>query len=361
MPATQTVIMPDGTEIQDVPVGMTKAELMVRYNKLWSPDPEASVGDVPPDPSTPTVQPESPSFLKENMDIPGGIAGAIAGGKALGRGGPTMGAIGAVTGGAIGTFGGELLSDDLMGVPLDYANAAKSAAMSIGMDLALFGGARTVKLLKSLWQRGVTPKDAALEILQRARPGAQAGSEESLRATQAELQRQGATLTPSQTGRAGLFKRIAEGLSESAILSQGAFQKNAEKVNKVVSDGLHELMGNKDIPPSLLGEDMYRVIDSGRKSLYKVYGDALEAIQGKLGPTQRANVRPLIAFLNTQVEAAQRSFGNTLPPELKSFVAEAQNRLAMADGKMSARELIDFEKWMIQSTDGLAYGNNGCV
>ena len=79
-------------------------------------------------------------FLQENVDIPAGIAGAVAGAKlAAPTLNPWLVGAAAVGGGALGTFSGSLASDALNGEDLQYQEAVEKAAVGIGLDIATLG------------------------------------------------------------------------------------------------------------------------------------------------------------------------------------------------------------------------------
>ena len=113
MTQRQIVILPNGQEI-DAPIGVSKEEIKDKAirNGLISAD--AFKTQEP----TPTVEQEDLPFYKDiynyvksNMDLPLGLAGALKGqqlGAPLGPAGRIVGGIGL---GAFGTFGGSLASD----------------------------------------------------------------------------------------------------------------------------------------------------------------------------------------------------------------------------------------------------------
>ena len=63
------------------------------------------------------------SWMKENMEVPLGVAGGIAGTAIGAPFGPVGMFVGGTLGSSVGTGGGKLISDDLSGEDLEYAEA----------------------------------------------------------------------------------------------------------------------------------------------------------------------------------------------------------------------------------------------
>jgi len=169
MTQRQIVILPNGQEI-DAPIGVSKEEIKDKAirNGLISAD------EFKTQEPTPTVEQEdSPlykdiyNYVKSNMDLPLGLAGALQGAKVGGRLGPMGATVGGVAGGAFGTFGGSLASDVITDKEeLDYNSAVDKALMSIGFDVATLGAWKVAKpaFVAAKKALGFTPKEIAEQI-----------------------------------------------------------------------------------------------------------------------------------------------------------------------------------------------------
>ena len=161
----QEMTLPAGRviEIEDLPANMTKArlkELLIRNNK-------ATEADFVSPPPPPTPKPKFKTgrgsgargepfpmgeFLKENVDIPAGIAGTAMGMKlAAPTANPFIIGIAGLIGGAAGTFGGTVASDALTQEDLDFHDAVEKSLDSAQFDAAMLLGG---KGLKSAWILG---------------------------------------------------------------------------------------------------------------------------------------------------------------------------------------------------------------
>ena len=179
---SQELRLPAGRVItvKEIPEGMTQTrlkEILLRNNlaaeeDFISPPPS-------PDPRRRGIGATGEGvdvgqFLKENLDIPAGIVGAVAGAKIAA---PTLNPFiigaSAVTGGAIGTFGGSLGSDALTGEDLQYQEAVEKALIGAGLDVATLGAVRLIKGSYTLGKKalGHTPDETAEMILKKAREG----------------------------------------------------------------------------------------------------------------------------------------------------------------------------------------------
>jgi len=141
-----------------VPEGVGKQELkevLIRNGMASAEDFEA--------PETP----EELNWLQKNMELPVGLGGAATG-AALGIPfGPVGIATGALIGGAIGSGSGSLISNELAGEELDYAEAAEEALISAGFDILTLGLGRIFKpaYFAAKAKLGFTPKEVAEEAV----------------------------------------------------------------------------------------------------------------------------------------------------------------------------------------------------
>ena len=287
------------------------------------PEPTAKLG--PEDRSDPTWYQKTGRFMYENLDIPVGLAGAIYGGFAGAAGGAKAGApggpkgvlAGTIVGGAIGTAAGSLMSDTLQGEQADYYEAMQQAAISMGVDVATFGA--WTKGIKPAWvatreSLGYTPKESVEAVMQAAKLGQEAGSRESLLATQNILAQGGASLTPFQAGATG-FKVVGQRIAEVGIGSSRIMQENAVAVNTAARSGLEDIMSKAaagvEVDASSLGQALFGGIDAGRKAMIATYGAGLDQIQRELAtvmvPTQSLR-KSLLDFKKS------RAFGGAVQP-----------------------------------------------
>lgn len=300
---TFTVVLPNGVEIENVPEGTPKSviqDLAIKNGYATIEDfiqePEPTADAVP----APVVSTERrrgstvgttgdagittadvTQYLKENMELPMGVA-AGAGGALLGAPfGPAGSFVGAMLASAAGTGTGALVSDALTGEELDYANAVNEAAISMGFDLATLGMGKAVKPAYLLAKKklGFTPEETAKQLTKELEPAV--GTQASLQATQSILEEGGATLTPSQVGATGI-QLIAEKIGRAGLGSSGRFDENARLVNEAAQDGLNEVVNrlsvNSSGSPIELAENLMTVIDAGKEALTKNYGDGLDEL-----------------------------------------------------------------------------------
>ena len=325
MAEAQQLRLPNGKIIpmSNLPSDMTKArlqELLIRNNlavakDFVAPAPESSNLTYNPTPRRgvgATGQGvDVGQFLQENMDIPAGIAGAVAGAKlAAPTFNPWLVGAAAVGGGAVGTFSGSLVSDALTGEDLQYQEAVEKAVIGMGLDIGTLGAARLLKSGYALSKKslGHTPEETAELILKQAREGMEAGSRESLQATQNILTARNASLSRSQTGQANAFEVMAEKLGQSGILSEKANLEKVANVNTAIREALDDVINKVpmrgEASPREVGEAMYDTINAGRLALSDAYGESLGVIKETLS-NKVVNTTPikkkLSAYLNANL------------------------------------------------------------
>ena len=279
------VELPNGETIYDVPVGTSKEVIQDKAiaNGL------ATLEDFAPKP-TPTEEDlpwyqDAGNFLKENMEIPMGLGGSLAGAAAGIPFGPVGMIAGGILGGSAGTGAGSLTSDVLQGKDLDFQEAVKESLISAGFDEATLGLGKVLKpaYLSAKAALGYTPKEVAEEII---KEGLETGSTESLKATQKILEEGGASLTRYQTGQASSLAVFAEKIGNAGLLSGKEATGNAAKVNQAAQSALNDIANAVDLrtgaSPSDLGEAMFDIISAGRLALSDSYGDGLETISKRV-------------------------------------------------------------------------------
>lgn len=339
----------NGNVLKNVPVGTSKEIIL---DKAMSAGLITSMNQTP---GGKTAAEKIQDFSLENLDIPAGLAGAYGGAKLGALAGPWGALFGSIAGGAAGTFGAEAAEDVLQGKEVDYGNATKEALISAGIDTGLFIGGKGAVALAQLIKRnsplGISPDETAREFVNSARVGQDvAGSEESIRASQSLLSEKGATLTPYQaTGGRELTQRIAD----TGILSQGVGRRNYDRVNEVVQESFDELLagvGREGIQPSILGQEMFSIVDQGRNAAFSIYEKGMDDVISRVGKA-RVNTGQFKRQVERFIEAGQRAGKkrgfNLLEDDTRSFAAGVVQDLSRMKN-MSASSLIDYEKKLMR-------------
>lgn len=275
-------------------------------------------------------------FVKENLDIPAGIAGAGAGFMAGAPLGP-IGAIGgAIVGGGVGTFGGSLASSAIEG-EADLEKAATEAGQSVVIDVATLGAGKVIRpIAKTLgidplayWNKlsGKTP-DA--QTVRKAPVAPASGTPESLLATQKLLEQEGGTLLASQTQNAGKLRKLAETISSVGILSKGRLasiaQQNKDSIVKEIDrmiDGVNPALANT---AGDLGQHIYEIIDSGRKLNMINYSQGLSRISKDFGGVE-VSPAPILDTIDTFLASSAKDGLSKLKPETLEIIEETKRSL----------------------------------
>lgn len=378
MSQTQSVRLPNGQIVKNIPVGMSKEELQDKLIQSGRVSADVFQTQEP----TPTVEQEDLPFYKDiynyvksNMDLPLGLAGALKGAKVGSRLGPMGATVGGIGGGAFGTFGGSLASDVITDKEeLDYNSAVDKALMSIGFDVATLGAWRVAQpaFVAAKKALGFTPKEVAEQITTIPKQGLEAGSPESLKATQKILEEGGGSLSRFQTGQASSLEVFAEKLGEAGLGSGKIAIGNADKVNKATQAALNDITAGSVIrtgaSPKELGSAVLDVITAGRAALSDAYGDGLDAIKTGVS-NKKVNTSPvknsLLRFLNENkvvtkgtkqvldketgqvVEKQISKRVSTLDDDASGFInKQLQGILQLPT--MSANHLLDVDKMLTQ-------------
>ena len=261
------------------------------------------------------IEKERNEFVGMGSSIGGALGGAAIGTAIL----PGVGtAVGGIIGGALGAFGGELAEDALQGADLDFANAAKESAISVGLDVATLGTMKFAKPAYFAGKRalGFTAEEVAQDIVQRAvvNKGLQeAGTQTSLAATQELLAKTGATLTPSQVGGDGILE-FYENIGRGGIASGKLFDENMVKVNEAVSGAINDLVGKHQAGVALkgeLGESVDNVLYEAKKSLGKQYEIGLKEVEGLI-KNDKVNVIPIHNALDGFLKSKTNDLGGSV-------------------------------------------------
>lgn len=310
-------------------------------------------------------------FLKENLDIPlglGGAAGGAALGATLGSAVPVVGTavggiVGSVIGGALGTGTGSLLSDVVNEEDLDYAQAMLDAGLSVGIDILTLGlGSKLKGMVATAKAMGYAPEEAANIIAKQAQEGAAAGSPESLAATQQFLSERGASLLPTQTGKASEVTQQMEALAQFGVLSQAQLEKNTAKVAGAVQDSLTSLLNREGedlfTTPQELGENMIAVLDSGKSSLSQVYQYGLDNIKDRLSGQVTVPAKPLRDALRRFAVSKKDDVTHNLDADTMRYILD-EISLLRDKPRITAQALINFEKRLNQKISKVTTRGDG--
>jgi len=292
---------------------------------------------------------------RENLDIPGGISGALVGAKAGAPFGPVGIATGLIGGGALGTFGGSIASDALSGEDLDFAKAVEEALLSAGIDTATIG---TGKLLKPAYfamrrKLGFDPNDAAQEIVNKftaGGEGGQAGSKESLARTQNIFSEGGATLTPFQTGQATGIQSFGDRVARIGIFSEPIIQKNIDRQSTIINERMESLItdavaSTDEIAPQAIGDIIFSSIQQGRLALQDSYVRGLDEISNRFG---KASVRKEPILNEARQFLESKAFAGGASTELDDSAVKVVNdlitELENSPNSLTVDDLFKFEK-----------------
>lgn len=359
---TYTVVLPSGLKIKNVPVGTSQDVLkdkLISSGRATLDDFEPPVETPPPQvtpaPVPPTSVPQGRrgstvgttgdgvsvgdvgQYLKENLELVGGMGGAGIGALMGSPLGPVGSFAGATLMSALGTGAGSIASDELKGEELNYAEAMKEAAFSLGFDIGTLGLGKYLKpaYVAAKMKLGFTPKEAAEQMIKELEPAV--GSQASLQATQQILEQGGATLTPSQVGATGL-QLISEKIGRIGIISGGRFDENTRLVNEAAQEGLNEVVNRLSVnasgSPQELAQSLMGVIDAGKAALSKNYGDGLDEL-ARLAPAgARFNVGKHISAIDRFLAKRTKDGIVDLDPAAVQFI---ENNLRSMTGNNMAK------------------------
>lgn len=320
-------------------------------------------------PSQPTGLERLGGFLGENLEIPGSIAGAGAGaalGTAVFPGVGTI--IGGIIGGAAGSFGGSLASNAYQDEALDFEDALDEAQTSIMFDAATLGLGKVVRPIAKAIKvntsdliasaRMAAPKAPDLKMLDLE--DIVPGSAESKNLTQRLLSSEGASLSAAQTGQASYLRATAEEIGRIGIFSGKNEIKRAEKVNSVLQktaqsliDGLNPTLA-RDM--SNVGETVYGIVEAGRRSASKIFGDEQEKLLQKYG---NANL-PIATIKQTFNDFLQKNsdstLGTMLPKGTQDTVDDLLSRIDDAN-IVPLSSIFNLEKILSRNIDQAMPGN----
>ena len=342
----------DGTSriLQGIPTGTSKEDIRSLSIERGIATPEEWEQWAPE--LTPTSE-KVTGWMKENAEVPSGLGGAAMGALAGLPFGPVGVAVGSIAGGATGSAGGSLLSDHLTGDELDYGTAVQEAAISLGLDVGTLGlGKFAFKPLAAFYKQqkanGMSVQETADIVVSQARAGSgEAGSEESLKASQSLLAQGGATLTPYQAGTATGWQVFQEKLGRLGFFGAKDFEQNATQVNKVVNDSFMEIVGKQGdqaFDPDGLGSSIHGLILAGKSSLSKTYDEGLTKIKGTMAG-RLAPIAPTKNVLDKFLKDNANPLYGALEPATQKVIDDVLTNIDKLDShSIAAKTLIEFEK-----------------
>jgi len=358
------VTLPNGTVIEDVPEGMSKADIYEKAIRNGLATPE-DFGEYRPtvefDPETFITEPKTPrtpgeflsdtgdqaiKYLKGNMELPMGLGGSVAGTLAGTPFGPPGMLAGGIIGGSVGSGIGAATSDVLSGEDIDVGNALKEAAISLGIDVATLGLGKLGKAaytgIKKAMSEGVPVETIAKKLA--TGEAADFGTEYSRIQSQELAEAGGLSLTPFQAGIQSKWQLWKENLSRTGFLSKGTFEDTEMAMGSLVRDELDTLIGQSyRMSSDELGQGISSVISEARNVISKEYGDKLTEISTKLSKNT-VNLKPLNSAIDGFLKANRDSLGNSILNKKTMEVVDELKGLMTDVDKAPASFLLDFDK-----------------
>jgi len=308
---------------------------------------------------------QGPSWLQKNLDVPLGAAGSVVGGLAGSLLGPAGAVAGGTAGGALGTALGTYISEseyNEAGEIDAYTKAVENSLWSMGFDLATMGVASKIKPMYYAMKlkAGASAEETAKEIIEGAFG---AGSRESLQASQAILEKGGATLLPSQVSSSGL-EAFRERVASVGLLSRQTMRENQQAVNDVVREELTTLI-NKNAPgweadPYGMGEAFHTLIQAGEEAVQQAYLRGLDDVKLSLGTGTQQTVpaSSILAPIDKYLKTKKGKVVDDLSPETIKFLQDQLSRLRRVgsnkkqNGSFPVIELIALDRSFTQRVKG---------
>jgi len=287
-------------------------------------------------------------YLNENGELPGGIGGAVAGGI-LGFLTPLPGGalVGSILGGAAGSSGGSLYSDVATGNDLDFTQALKEGAISLGMDVATLGLGKFVgkpawAALKARWAAGEPAENLVKQLA--SGQAADFGTDAARMQSQDLLQDQGLSLTPFQVGVTDAWSTVRENLARTGIFSQNVFKQNEEAIAGLVKDDINKLLGpTVGLSPDDIGRGINEALNQGRQVMNAEYGVKLGEIAAKLS-NNMVDLKPLKSAIGNFEKANVDALGNSVLNNKTQSVIKELTDLMGDTSQAPANFLLDFDK-----------------
>jgi len=320
-------------------------------------------------PSKPTGLERLGTFLGENLEIPGSIAGAGTGaaiGTAVLPGIGTI--IGGIIGGAAGSFGGSLASNAYQDEALDFEDALDEAKTSVMFDAATLGLGKVIRPIAKAVKINTSDLIASAKMATPQAPDLRLfdveniipGSAESRELTQRLLSSEGASLSAAQTGQASYLRATAEEIGRIGIFSGKNEIQRAEQVNNVLQKTAQSLIDG--INPSLakdmsgVGETIYGIVEAGRQSASKIFGQEQDKLLTKYGNTNLPMVTIRKTFNDFLKKNSDPTLGNMLPKATQDAATEILGKIENAN-VVPLSTIFNLEKMLSRRIDQAMPGN----
>ncbi len=311
-------------------------------------------------------------YLKEHGEVPGALAGGLSGaaaGAAVGSVVPVVGTAigglaGGILGGALGSAGGSLASDAAMGEDLDFGEAGKEAAISVGFDIATLGAGRVLRPVA----RAIGITDGGLTGLFRSKPQPNVADEivdmskieantiESKRLTQGFLTERNkhAGLSAAQTGQASFLRSMGEGLADIGIFSGALTSRRINANNQVIHEAIKDMSeGVLDVASDQTmkgaGQVLHGAVEAGRTAAQSLMDDGVNALVKEHGQ-RTVSTLPVVRALNNFKRANTGDISNKVSKGTLTKTTELMENLLERSGVMAKAKqadlssLIEFEK-----------------
>lgn len=285
------------------------------------------------------------------LEIVGSVLGGVGAGALAGTmgAGPVGTVIGGIAGGMAGAFGGELLEDVIDGKDLDYSDAFTEAAISGGLDVATLGAGKLIKPAFRLTGIGALNNEFS-KLLNIAKPVQ--GSRASLAQTQELLAEGGGSLNPRAVEEVRRMTALFNEIAEIGMFSRTAYAADRKKAENIIKSHIDDF-GKGGQSADELGQEMFNLIERGRKATDDYYGAELTKIITKATPIQNISTRQvgdaILAFENKYKTDLGSELSPTVLDELKRF-----RNTIFPKGKpvnVNAKTMLNLQKQLNRAVD----------
>ena len=231
----------------------------------------------------------------ENMDVIAPVAASIATSMVTG------GAAAPAAAGFVATAVGKYVSDTAKAEEGEEANVGEAlyeGGKSLVTDLGFLTVTKLTKPMLRVMGFGNKEADDLIETANR-REAVPVGSQQSLQQTQNLLQnssQKAASLTASQTKRAGSFVETIEGLVDASPLTRNVSVSRAKANSLAIQEGFTKLITEtpfKDLGANAIGQSLNQIITIGKEGLSKNYQALSEPWMRTYGGIQLNNLKLL--------------------------------------------------------------------
>jgi len=287
----------------------------------------------------------------DNLEIWGSVLGGVGAGALAGTmgAGPVGTVIGGIAGGMLGAFSGELLEDVIDGKDLDYSDAVTEAAISGGFDVATLGVGKLVKPVFRLSGIGALNNQFS-KLLNSAKPVQ--GSRGSLAQTQELLAEGGGSLNPRAIEEVGRMRALFNEIAEIGMFSRGAYAADRKKAENIIKSHIDDFgRGGQSVDD--VGQQMFNLIESGRKAADVFYGAELAKIITKASSARNISTRPVADAILKLERKYETNLGSELTtPVLKELKAFRNNILVKGKPvNVDVRTMLGLQRQLNRAVD----------